>query len=90
MLDLNREVRDGAWAYPRIRRIVIPPVTDLVSYYLALHEFGHIVGRGRSRPLLEAEANAWVYAFETAKWPPTATVREFVAVALDSYTGGCG
>ena len=60
-------------------------MVDLPSYYLALHELGHIVGRGRSKPLLEREANAWVYAIETAKWPLTDDVRATISSVLQSH-----
>jgi hypothetical protein len=77
-----------AFARPRPRRIWIPPVVDLVAYYTALHELGHVVGKGRSKPKLEAEANAWVYAIRTARWPLTDEVRNSIRDALRSYGGG--
>ena len=41
--------------------ISIPPIRGQVSYFIALHEIGHLVGRGRSAPRLESEANAWLW-----------------------------
>ena len=66
---------------------MILPVTGLATYFAALYEIGHIVGRGRSKPPLECEANAWVYAIRTANWPPTVVVRELIKDALGSYGG---
>ncbi len=56
--------------------ISIPEIRGQVSYFIALHEIGHLVGRGRSAPRLEAEANAWLWALEqTAVAPTDATLR---------------
>jgi hypothetical protein len=56
--------------------ISIPPIRGQVSYFIALHEIGHLVGRGRSAPRLESEANAWLWALDhTAVEPTQATLR---------------
>lgn len=78
---------EAAVARAKISQIGIPDVTNVDTYYLALHEIGHVVGRGRSKPILEREANAWAYAIETAKWPPTEEVREMIKTYLGSYGG---
>src|SRR5438552_7059868 len=44
------------WATLHIR---IPPVRGQVTYFVALHEIGHLVGPGRSVTRLEKEAAAW-------------------------------
>jgi hypothetical protein len=77
---------EGHWSADTRKRLVeIGPVVDLVGYCSALHEIGHIVGRGRSAPKVEAEANAWVYAIETAQWPLDDAVRNEIETALRSY-----
>jgi hypothetical protein len=56
--------------------ISIAPIRGQVSYFIALHEIGHLVGKGRSAPRLESEANAWLFALEhTAVEPTPATLR---------------
>lgn len=79
---------EGAQAFVRLRMIRTPPITDLLSYYIALHELGHLVGRGRRSPQLEREANGWVYAIETARWPQTPEVSRAISSSLQSYGGG--
>lgn len=61
-------VRDGSGgrANGRARYVVIPPVTTVYRYATAMHELGHIVGRGRSARTLEAEAAAWAWASRNA------------------------
>ena len=51
--------------------ISIPPIRGQVSYFIALHEIGHLVGKGRSAPRLESEANAWLFALEHSVVEPT-------------------
>lgn len=63
----------------------LPEVRGQVTYLICLHEIGHLVGRGRSAPRLEAEANAWIWALEnTAVDPTTASLRS-IARRLDGY-----
>ena len=57
------------------REISVPPIRGQVSYFIALHEIGHLIGRGRSAPRLESEANAWLGRSTTAwssRRPPPA------------------
>jgi hypothetical protein len=56
----------GGSASPRARHVRFRPVKSEVTYAVALHEIGHVVGRGRSAPRLQAEAAAWVWALENA------------------------
>lgn len=79
------EYKGAGRAWPRLRRIKIKRVTGIVSYYAALHEIGHIVGKGRSARKLEREANAWAYAIEVAIVKPTRSVEHHIARALRSY-----
>lgn len=75
--------RDGS----RERRleIRIPPVRGQVSYFVALHEIGHLVGHGRSGRRLESEAAAWRFALSTALVPPTDATRRRMGKRLRSY-----
>jgi len=65
--------------------ISIPPIRGQVSYFIALHEIGHLVGRGRSAPRLEAEANAWVWALDNAAFEPTHATLRSISKRLDGY-----
>jgi hypothetical protein len=56
-----------------------------MSYLVALHELGHIVGRGRSAPKLECEANAWKWALERAIIEPTPANLRGIGRRLRSY-----
>ena len=75
--------RDGS----RERRleIRIPPVRGQVSYFIALHEIGHLVGHGRSGRRLESEAAAWRFALSTALVAPTDATRRRMGKRLRSY-----
>ena len=53
------------------REISVPPIRGQVSYFIALHEIGHLVGPGRSAPRLESEANAWLWALDHSVVEPT-------------------
>jgi hypothetical protein len=65
--------------------ISIPPIRGQVSYFIALHEIGHLVGPGRSAPRLEAEANAWLWALENAAVEPTEATRRSIVRRLEGY-----
>ena len=65
--------------------ISIPPIRGQVSYYIALHEIGHLVGRGRSAPRLESEANAWLWALQHSVVEPTAATRRSISRRLRGY-----
>lgn len=67
------------------REIAIPPIRGQVSYFVALHEIGHLVGRGRSAPRLEAEANAWLWALEHSIIEPTEATRRSISNRLNGY-----
>jgi hypothetical protein len=67
------------------REISIPPIRGQVSYFIALHEIGHLVGRGRSAPRLESEANAWLWALEHTMIDPTPATRRSIARRLRGY-----
>jgi len=60
-------------AWRRGRRITIPPVRSEITYALALHELGHILGHQSGRRL-SREVQAWAWAKDTAmSWTPRMT-----------------
>jgi hypothetical protein len=65
--------------------ISIPPIKGQVSYFIALHEIGHLVGRGRSAPRLESEANAWLWALEHSAVEPTPATKRSISRRLRGY-----
>jgi len=65
--------------------IRIPPVRGQVSYFVALHEIGHLVGDGRSGRRLEQEAAAWRYALRESVVEPTDATRRRLGRRLRSY-----
>ncbi len=65
--------------------IRVPPVRGQVSYFIALHEIGHLVGHGRSGRRLESEAAAWRFALATALVAPTDATRRRIGKRLRSY-----
>jgi hypothetical protein len=67
------------------REISIPPIRGQVSYFIALHEIGHLVGRGRSAPRLESEANAWLWALEHSVVEPTTATKRSISRRLHGY-----
>lgn len=75
----------GGRAIPANRAIRIRPVRGIVTYYVALHEIAHVIGRGRSAPKLEQEANAWQWAIEHAIASPTPGVRKMMRRCLRNY-----
>jgi len=73
--------RDG-WRTIAIRT---PPVRGQVTYFVALHEIGHLVGPGRSGTRLEKEAAAWRFALREACVEPTDACRRRLGRRLRSY-----
>lgn len=65
--------------------ISIPPIRGQVSYFIALHEIGHLVGKGRSAPRLESEANAWLFALEQSVVEPTSATKRSISRRLEGY-----
>jgi hypothetical protein len=66
-------------------QISIPPIKGQVSYFIALHEIGHLVGPGRSAPRLESEANAWLWALRNAAMEPTEATKRSIVRRLQGY-----
>lgn len=65
--------------------IRIPPVRGQVTYFVALHEIGHLVGPGRSGTRLDKEAAAWRFALREARVEPTDACRRRIRKRLRSY-----
>jgi hypothetical protein len=65
--------------------IRIPPVRGQVTYFVALHEIGHLVGSGRSGTRLDKEAAAWRFALLEARVQPTDACRRRIGKRLRSY-----
>ena len=65
--------------------IRIPPVKSQVTYAIALHELGHLVGRGRSGTRLEKEAAAWRWALANSVVELNETARRSAGRRLRSY-----
>jgi hypothetical protein len=68
-----------------VRTIRVPPIRSQLGYLICLHEAAHHLGRGRSAPRLEAEANAWLWALEHSVVEPTAATRRGIGLRLRSY-----
>jgi hypothetical protein len=80
----SRRGRATRWRGGR-REIAIPEIRGQVSYFIALHEIGHLVGAGRSAPRLEAEANAWLWALQNCAVEPTPATRRSISKRLRGY-----
>jgi hypothetical protein len=84
--DVEIVIRKGSRgrASRRQRLIKIPAVRGQVSYLVALHELGHIVGR---YPKLrhDREVAAWRWALDNSIDEPTAASYERIAESLASY-----
>lgn len=77
---VGRAVKAGGAMWIHIR-----PVKGLSTYFMALHELGHCVARGRGARKLEREANCWKWAIDMAIREPTPAVRRMISKALQSY-----
>jgi len=88
-------------SYLHERRIVTAPIADVVSYYVALHELGHVVTDGpdtmasgprrRREPrvvaarLLLGEARAWGWALDVALVAPDHPTQLHMLEAWTTY-----
>ena len=74
----------GGRAYRRKRLIKMRPVKSDITYAVALHEIGHILGPRQSGTRLDKEVGAWEWAEQHAlEW--TAAMSEKRAICLRSY-----
>jgi hypothetical protein len=71
--------------HERFSVIRVPPIRGQVSYFVALHEIGHLVGPGRSGRRLEREAAAWRWALANSRVAPTDATRRRLGAKLRSY-----
>lgn len=66
--------------------VVVRPVRGQVSYFVALHELGHVLSRGnRSLRQLEREADAWRFALRHSIVEPTPATARSLLRSLESY-----
>jgi hypothetical protein len=68
-----------------VRAIAIHPVKTEVTYIVALHEIGHLIGPNRSGRRLEKEAAAWEFVIEQSIVPLSSPSYRRMRKALDSY-----
>ena len=80
----SRRGRATRWRGGRTQ-ISVPEIRGQVTYFVALHEIGHLVGPGRSAPRLEAEANAWLWALRNCAVEPTPATRRSISKRLRGY-----
>lgn len=66
------------------REVWIRPVRGRVSYFVALHEIGHVVGRN-PKLRLEQEVVAWRWALEHSIVEPTLGVWRMIHRCLSAY-----
>ena len=57
---------DPGWAYRETKEIFIRPIKSTISYAIALHEIGHVLGKYQYRSEIYNEAYAWLWAQENA------------------------
>ena len=66
----------GGRGWKKIRRVAIRPVKSEITYAIALHEIGHVIGPRQSGNRLDQEVGAWEYAIANALvWTPTMTAK---------------
>ncbi len=65
--------------------IRIPPIRSQITYAVALHELGHLIGPGRSGTRLEKEAAAWRWALAASIVPLSDHARRSAGRRLRSY-----
>lgn len=74
----------GGSASKRARFIRIRPVKSAITYAIALHEIGHVLGPWQSQPRLYKEAGAWKWALDNAIcWTPP--MQKTMIRSLNSY-----
>lgn len=84
-IEISPSSRGRAWTNTRV--IKIPEVKTSITYALALHEIGHILGV-RSGKRLEKEVQAWEWAMKNAiEW--TQPMNQAMERRLGSYLTWC-
>lgn len=75
---------NGGRAFRKDRLVKIRPVKSAVTYAIALHEVGHVLGPMQNGARLEKEAGAWLWARNhAALWTPL--MQEQMVKSLRSY-----
>lgn len=86
-LDIERVIAPGR-GHAKVKQRVIqhPPITllDPMTYFVALHEIGHVVV-GLSGTRLEREAACWRYALDVALFEPHFSIRQRICACLVRY-----
>lgn len=86
-LKIQRTVVPGRGrAQVNSRRVQHPPITlsDPMTYFVALHEVGHVVV-GLEGTRLEREAACWRYALDNALIEPHFSIRQRICACLVRY-----
>lgn len=75
----------GGRAFRKSRLVNIRPVKSAITYAVALHEIGHVLGKKQSSSYsLEKETYAWLWAIDNAiEWSPT--MEKKMAKCMQSY-----
>ena len=74
----------GGRAWRKAKYIKIRPVLSSITYAVALHEIGHILGPEQNKSCLYSEAGAWKWAKENALvW--TAPMEKTMKKSLGTY-----
>jgi hypothetical protein len=87
-LDEGRTSGGRAITFRRSHRRVIkvPPIRGPVSYWVALHELGHLMARRRTSGCrIDKELVAWQWAAAEARFDPSLSVRRAIVRSLSSY-----
>jgi hypothetical protein len=73
-------------ADPVTRRVLIPAITMVRRYYIALHEIGHcVLGWDSERAKAPQEAETWQWAIAEAIEPPTAGHKRMIFNVMWGY-----
>ena len=85
-VDIRQSDGYSGHAYADDGYVTVPTITGLTSYFIALHEIGHMAAKGHSSAKrLEQESIAWRWALNVAGYAPTRSVKLKIAQALRSY-----
>lgn len=62
----------GGRAWRKSRTVKVRPVKSAITYAIAMHELGHILGKRQSGTRLDKEVGAWEWAHDNAtEWTDT-------------------
>jgi len=87
----RRGLRDG-FAKPHLGKVYLPHITDVPTYFVALHEIGHCACGHRDDDAeyddtmaREAEAEAWAWALTHSVIKPTKAALDHIQECLEYY-----